>query len=136
MEGPLYVLSIIPQISRVICSRPGATAMLKLTPDGVETLRYDADGDGVFESSVTPVVSLSGAAAADVTPPAISISGEPQQTRVRITINAQDTESGVKSVYYSLDRTHYQAYVEPFVVDPAQINTVYVFADDNAANRS
>src|SRR5207302_957889 len=89
---------------------PGVTAMLRLTPSGIETLRYDADGDGIFETLVQPTVSLTGSPAGDITPPAITISGEAQQTRVRITINAQDGESGVRDVYYSLDRTNYQLY--------------------------
>jgi pimeloyl-ACP methyl ester carboxylesterase len=114
----------------------GATAMLKLTSEGIETLRYDVEGDGIFEASVTPTASLSGAAAADVMPPAISISGEPQQTKVSVTINTQDGGSGVKATYYSFDRTHYRSYTGPFFVDPAQVSIVYAFADDNAANRS
>jgi hypothetical protein len=114
----------------------GATAMLRITPEGIETLRYDADGNGTFESSVTPTVSLIGAAAADVTPPSVRVSGIPQPSNVLVTIAAQDGESSVKAVYYSLDRIHYQQYVGPFPVNPGQTSTVFAFADDNAANRS
>jgi len=114
----------------------GVTAMLKVTSSGVETLRYDSDGDGEFETKVTPTVTLSGSAAADVTPPNITISGGPQQTKLRITVNAQDPGSGAKAPRYSLDGTHYQSYSGPFLVDPLQVRTVYAFADDNNANRS
>jgi pimeloyl-ACP methyl ester carboxylesterase len=114
----------------------GATALIKLAPGGVDSLRFDANGDGIFEGSVTPTVSLSGSAAADTTPPAVSVSGTPQQTSVIVTITAQDNESAVKAIYYSLDRAHYQRYTTPILVNPTQASIIYAFADDNAANRS
>ena len=114
----------------------GAVAMFKVGPNGIEGLRYDADGDGVFEATVTPTVSLIGSAAADTTAPTLTMNGTPQQSGVVITITAQDSETGVKAIYYSLDRTHYQHYTAPFTVNPTQTPIVYAFADDNAANRS
>lgn len=114
----------------------GATAIINLTPNGIETLRFDSNGDGILDGLVTPTASLIGAAAADVTPPSVNISGNAQQSSVLVTIHAQDTESSVESVYYSLDRIHYQRYVDPFPVNPVQTPTVFAFADDNAANRS
>jgi probable HAF family extracellular repeat protein len=114
----------------------GATVDFRVGTNGVENVRYDADGDGIFEATITPTVSLVGAAAADTTAPTISVNGIPQQSGTLVTITAQDSETGVKAVYYSLDRTHYQRYTAPFTVSPAQTPMVYTFADDNAANRS
>lgn len=114
----------------------GATAMLSLTPQGIQALRYDADGDGSFEGTVIPTASLIGSAAADATPPTLTFNSTPQQSTVLIAISAQDSESGVKATYYSLDRIHYQRYTAPFSVNPSQTPAVYAFADDNGANRS
>lgn len=114
----------------------GVTAMLRVTSAGIETLRYDSDGDTVFETVVAPTVSLSGGAAADVTPPTVTISGETQLTKVRVTINVQDSASGAKPPRYSLDGTNYQLYSGPFLVDPLQTRVVSAFSDDHAANRS
>jgi len=111
-------------------------AVMSFGPGGVENLRYDSNGDGVFESTLSPTVILIGGAAADVTPPAVDISGESQQTRVQVFISGQDPESGVKSIYYSTDQVHYQLYSEPLSVDPSQIRKISSFADDYAGNRS
>lgn len=102
----------------------------------IQTLQYDADGDGNFEGTVTPTASLIGNAAADTTPPTLTFNSTPQESNVLVAITAQDGESGVKATYYSLDRIHYQRYTAPFSVNPRQTPTVYAFADDNAANRS
>ena len=114
----------------------GVDAMMRFGLNRIESLRYDADGDGVFETTVAPTVVLSGAAAADISPASVAINGEPQQTRVLVTINAQDDESGVKAIYYSSDQTRYQPYTGSFLVDPSQVMNVTAFVDDNAANRS
>ncbi|HKC64959.1 MAG TPA: DUF4214 domain-containing protein [Pyrinomonadaceae bacterium] len=112
------------------------TVMLKITPQGIDDLRYDKDGDGIFETTVTPSISVSGTAAQDTDPPTVSISENRQQTGTLVTITSADSGSGVKAVYYSLDGTQYQPYTQPFMVDPYRTPTVYVFADDNVANRS
>ncbi len=114
----------------------GVTAMLKITPEGVSNLAYDKDNDGVFETIVTPTISVSGAVAQDVEPPAINFSAIPQKNKYRFTITATDNASGVKAVYYSLDGKQFQQYTNPLNLDPAQTRNVYAFADDNVANRS
>jgi hypothetical protein len=111
------------------------TAMLKITAQGVEDLRYDNDGDGVFETSLTPTAIVEGAAAADVEGPAITFAGTPQQSTVLLSIAAHD-QSGVKAIYYSTDGSNYQQYTTPFVVSSAETSTVSAFADDNVGNRS
>lgn len=114
----------------------GVTAMLKITAAGVEDLRYDADGDGTFETVVAPTVRVEGSAASDVTPPVVSINATVQQAQTIITLTVSDAASGVKAVYYSLDGTEFRPYTAPFQVDPATVQVVYAFADDNLANRS
>jgi probable HAF family extracellular repeat protein len=108
------------------------TAQLKILPEGVDDLRYDADGDGTFETALAPSVALSGEAAKDVTPPAVQLSSAAQQ----IIVNASDTESIVKSVHYSLDGRSFKPYTGPVTVTSAQPVTVHAFADDAAGNRS
>ena len=114
----------------------GAQAMIKITPQGAENLLYDSDGDGTFETSVPPTVSVSGSAAQDVEGPVVTINEVGQQTTKQITIVAQDSGSGVKAIYYSLDGTHFRPYAGSLNLDPSQTPVVYAFADDNVANRS
>jgi photosystem II stability/assembly factor-like uncharacterized protein/pimeloyl-ACP methyl ester carboxylesterase len=112
------------------------TAMLKITPQEIEDLRYDKDGDGIFESTISPTASVSGIAAQDTAPPSVSVTGVSQQTNAVVTVTSTDSGSGVKAVYYSLDGTQFQPYIGPFSVDLFNAPLVYAFADDNVANRS
>ena len=109
--------------------------MLKITPQGVQNLRYDADGNGTFETSITPTVSVTGALASDAEPPTITVSRSGSLDHTLITLTASDNGSGVKAIFYSLDGTHYQAYTKPIQINALQIPAVYVFADDKVANR-
>jgi len=111
---------------------PGVTAMLRITPQGAEDLRYDGDGDGTFETSVTPTVSVTGALANDLEPPTITVN---VSESLLITLTTQDGGSGVRDLFYSLDGTNYQPYTAPFQIAPSQ-TTIYAFADDNVANRA
>jgi hypothetical protein len=115
---------------------PGAVAMLRITPQEVEDLRYDTGGNGVFDHSVTPTVYVTGAAANDTEPPAITLerSGPLEQTTV--TLTATDAGTGVNRIKYSLDGTNFQLYTGPFQVNTLETPVVYAFADDNVANRS
>lgn len=114
---------------------PGTAVQLKITEKGgVGDLRYDSDGDGVFESIVTPTASLSGPLALDTEPPVINVTGTYQRNTALVTIAATD-ESGVKHLRYSLDGTRYQSYKGPFVIDFAESHSLYIYADDFAANR-
>jgi pimeloyl-ACP methyl ester carboxylesterase len=112
------------------------TAMLNISPQGVEDLRYDSDGDGTFDTSVEPTVSVSGDNANDTEPPTVSITVDEQDGQWLATITAEDNESGVKQVLYSTDDQRYMVYEEPFEVNPDEVTTLYAFADDNVANRS
>lgn len=116
---------------------PNVKAMIQVTPQGVENLRYDADGDGTYESTVTPTTSLDGLSAQDVTPPSVSVGGVVQSDdRVLVTVTAADAGSGLGVVRYSLDNETFQTYSSPILLDHAQTPYVYAFADDQAGNRS
>lgn len=115
---------------------PGVSARITLTPLGVENLAYDSNGDGTFETSIAPTVSVSGAAAQDGDAPTVNITSQSQGNNALVTISSLDAGSGVKATYYSLDGTNFQPYAGPFTVNPYQGPVVYAFADDNVANRS
>jgi hypothetical protein len=114
----------------------GVTARIRLTPQGIENLAYDGNGDGTFETPVVPTASVSGSAAQDVTPPVVAINSAAQGTSSIVNITSSDADSGIKSTYYSTDGTHFHLYVGPFAVNPYQAPVIYAFADDNVANRS
>lgn len=114
----------------------GTMIRLSITPQGIDGLRCDRDGDGTFESAISPTISGSGAAALDVDPPNVTISTQAQSSSVLVNVSASDSASGIKAVNYSLDGTNYSPYAGPITVDPYQGPVVYAFADDNGANRS
>ncbi len=113
----------------------GVTAQIKVTPEGVENLHYDGDGDGIFESTVEPTASVKGDLAKDVSGPLVTFSEKVQGTKRLVSVTTED-EAGVKSVRYSLDGTRYQPYTRPLLINPAQNPAIYIIADDNLANRA
>lgn len=117
---------------------PNVDCLLTVTGQGMEDLRYDADGDGTFETVVPAHVRVSGAAAQDTTAPTVTIDQVTVGNERRVTINAVDTESGVGTIYYRMvGDPVFQAYTAPFFIPSAQVNrTVEAFADDNVGNRS
>jgi pimeloyl-ACP methyl ester carboxylesterase len=115
---------------------PGVTALLRITAQGVEALRYDRDGDGIFESTVVPTAAVTGAAAQDTNPPSVSIDATRQASMAVVTITSSDSGSGVRSTYYSTDGINFQPYSGPLTVNQYQAPAIYAFADDNVGNRS
>jgi pimeloyl-ACP methyl ester carboxylesterase len=115
---------------------PEVNAMLQTSPQGITDLRYDSDGDGTFDTVVEPTARLAGSPAQDMNPPTLNIDMTKNGENQIITITAEDTNAGLKGIYYSLDGTTFQAYTNPFTVTPSQASYVYAFADDNAGNRS
>jgi len=113
-----------------------APAMFRFTSKGVEPLRYDRDADGIYESIALATVDVSGSEARDVTPPVLKFSARLEGDKKKITIKANDSGSGVKGIYYSLDNKRYQPYVRPLVLDVANKPQVSAFADDKVGNRS
>lgn len=115
----------------------GSTALLKVTPTaGLEDVRYDTKGDGLFTQLIFPTASVTGAAAQDVDQPTLSIASAPQGTAATITITANDAGSGVKRVMYSTNGTQFQQYGGPLTVDTSKVAVVTAFAEDVAGNRS
>lgn len=113
----------------------GVMAWLKFTPQGVEDLRYDADGDGIFESTLAPTYSVTGDAAKDITPPIVRINTEISGNTATVTITATDEETGVKYIKYRTSGGRYQLYTSPFIVNLTQTGMIYAFAEDNVGNR-
>lgn len=124
----------------------GATAMLRLTPQGAEPLRVDRDGDGTFEATLEPTAFVTGAAAQDAEGPTICFGETRRGAKTLVTIRAVDSSgvalepSGVESVFYSLEpesrKMRFQLYTGPVEVDASSRPVIFVYADDKAGNRS
>ncbi len=114
----------------------GTMSIVRLSPAGIEDLRYDSDGNGSFDTPIVPTASVSGTAAADVEPPIITITSTVQVTTAVVTLVAADTGSGVHSLLYSLDGTSFYSYTNTLQLDMNQAPILYAFAQDNIANRS
>ena len=84
---------------------------------------------------------MTGTAAQDVTAPNVSVSQDNGRFGTKlVTINAADSQSGVKTIYYRYagDPT-FQIYTEPFYPRRLPRNSnfkIEAFADDNVGNRS
>ncbi len=109
---------------------------LVLAPTQPQPLRYDQDGDGTFESVISPTVNVSGTLAQDTESPMVTISTTTTLGQILVNVTATDTGSGVKAVYYSLNGQDFQLYTEPFALDVTAAQKIYAFADDLVANRS
>jgi hypothetical protein len=74
----------------------------------------------------------------DVTAPNVSVTYSRRSSGGRIiTVTADDSQSGVKTIYYRVDETgNYHVYNGSFFVSAVSPRIVEVFADDNAGNRS
>lgn len=114
----------------------GITAKLRISPQSVETLSYDSDSDGTFETSVTPTAVVTGDAAQDHDPPVITSSRTSEGAGASVSLAATDGGTGVKQIYYSTDGANFQTYSGPVVFDSPGNHVIYAFAEDNAANRS
>jgi pimeloyl-ACP methyl ester carboxylesterase len=89
-------------------------AQLRFTRvQNVGQIQIDANGDGVYESSVSPTSILSGAASADVVPPDITIGNVTQDivlhTALPIVFSARDDFSGVALLSGMLDGKAFQS---------------------------
>jgi triacylglycerol esterase/lipase EstA (alpha/beta hydrolase family) len=115
----------------------GVSTWLKFTANGLESLRYDADGDGVFETEVQPTFHSTGASAKDRTPPNMDITFAANNNVATVTVNPTDTETGVNQIRYIVnDEISDHVYASPFTVNLTQSKLLYVSAEDNAGNRN
>ncbi len=112
----------------------GTKLLLNVSPAGIENLKYDADGDGFFESEIAPTSAVSGKNALDKTAPTLSFNFHPLTQTVSIA--SYDAESGTRKIYYSLNGTSFAEYTQPVSVNPTLNQKIYGFAEDNAGNRS
>lgn len=114
-----------------------AIAWLKFTATGLKSLRYDTNGDGVFETETQPTFYLTGAAANDRTPPDINISFSVSNNTATVAVNSTDAETGVNQIRYTINgETNDHVYSAPFSIDLTQSKLLYVSAEDNAGNRN
>jgi len=115
----------------------GVLAKLVVSPAGFENLRYDSDGNGTYDASVSPTIVLSGSAALDITAPTLAFAESPQSPTVaQVSITAADIGTGVRDVNYSTDGSQFQAYTSALSLDPTQTPFISAFATDSAGNRS
>lgn len=116
------------------------TAMLRVSPDGIDKVRFDKDGDGAFETTAEPDVAVSGPAARDTRGPTLCIGEDRRGAKTVVTLAAADA-SGVEAIYYSPDAREsgdmeFALYTGPFEVDAARTPVVWTVADDKLGNRS
>jgi len=133
-ENNLTPLRAVRYIDLVLPA--GARAMLRFASKGVEPLRYDQDGDGIYESIAVATLVATGAEARDVTPPVVKFEARVTGAKTKVTIKAADSGSGVKTIYYSLDNKTYRPYVGALLFEASSPPMVYAFADDRVGNRS
>jgi hypothetical protein len=120
----------------------GAMVRLTVRLDGTVNLSFDADRDGNFEGTVSPTVVLSGQNAKDISAPELKIEVQYNNSNATITIIATDQETGIDTVFYSLDGEsakgmQFERYSVPFTVPlSAKPVRVTAFANDKAGNRS
>ena len=116
---------------------PNVFAQIDFSPVGVSTLAYDSNGDGTFDTPVTPTIVVNGPDAADIEAPTVTINETVLGNGSRIELEATDEGTGVQRIMYSLNGTSFTEYNGvPLMLNPAMTPKIYVFADDNVANRS
>lgn len=114
-------------------------AQLQFTASGVENLRYDADGDGIFETEVQPTFFVTGENAKDLKAPQMNVSYDVNKsgTAATVTIDATDDLSGVDEIrYLIIGEATDHVYSEPFQVTLEQSKLIYFAAQDNVGNRT
>lgn len=119
----------------------GQKAQLTITPQGVSPLILDEDNNGDFEKYLAPTAVMIGKEQIDAIDPEITFNTQKKGDMIVVTLLTTDNKSGVKQVWYSFDpvkentKIRYQPYAGPFEVNPKQVQTITVMADDHAGNR-
>lgn len=109
----------------------GTLVRAEIAVDGSIDALYDANGDGTPETPLVASFAVSGAAAADLRAPDLSVSAVGQA----FSIDASDS-SGVQEVLYSLDGVTGFRYDGPVPYDPSSTAFVYAYATDRVGNRT
>ena len=103
----------------------GVSAKLLVSRAGVENLRYDSDGNGTYDASVSPTMVLSGGAALDITAPTLTFAESKENpTTTQVTIAAGRCRYGVLNVQYSTEGVHFQTYTSALVVNSTQTSSI------------
>lgn len=111
----------------------GQHLALITTEDALAEMQVDTNGDGVADTKVEPLVDLQGDVANDTTPPIVTARYE---RTTGLAASAVDTESGMESISYTVDTTHFQPYTVPVIFADQSITSVTVIAQDKAGNFS
>jgi hypothetical protein len=124
---------------------PGTQARLEIVSGPVPALQVDADGDGIFETTVNAAsVVEAGEALYDAQPPttAIQVDGTSvpggYAPGVTVTLNATDNTDGVgvlKTVYSLDDGRTFQTYTGPFTIAGEGAWTILAQSTDRVGNR-
>lgn len=109
---------------------------MKVTLDGIENIHYDSDGDGFPETQINPTISIVGALAKDIAQPVLSYSFQQQGSNQLLSLAANDTESGLRQIRYSTDGQRFYPYTNSVLINPAQFQRIYAFAEDNNRNKT
>jgi pimeloyl-ACP methyl ester carboxylesterase len=109
---------------------------LRISPNGIEDVHYDNDGDGYPETLISPSVHITGSLAKDITQPVLSYNFQQQGSQQLLTLSATDSESGLRQIRYSTDGQHFYPYSNPVSINYGQFQKVYAFAEDNNRNKT
>jgi hypothetical protein len=112
-------------------------ARFQLSATGVSPVRLDYNRDGRFETILEPTAHVRGLAAKDKRGPEITFEVlQRDANSILVAIKAVDKDTGVKTIFYSIDGKYDSRYEGPVRVDLKHSTLIYGFADDNAGNRS
>jgi hypothetical protein len=108
----------------------------------LSALQYDAEGDGVFEKTISPSAVLNADQQNDAMPPitTIKLSGEEIATSTYmlaadIGLSGDDSDgSGVLDIYFRLDDCEWQKYSSDVIMTVIGSHTIEYYAVDKAGN--
>ncbi|HQU92996.1 MAG TPA: SdrD B-like domain-containing protein, partial [Pyrinomonadaceae bacterium] len=110
-------------------------AELEVSSSGNTTLRFDSDDNGQPDTTIEPTAIIEGTHANDIEPPTISVDYTDGAGTRTVSLTANDADSGVRKVYYSLNGESFAEYSSPVSVGLSQAE-IWVFAEDNNRNRT
>jgi len=115
----------------------GRAVVVDVDAAGGVAMRSDADGDGSPESPVAPTQTLTGAAAADRTPPTIEYERRADGTHALRLLDAGADITSAERLFVSIDGgSRYQPYVGPLSLDPRTTPAILAIGRDDADNQS
>jgi hypothetical protein len=100
------------------------------------TLKYDSNGDGDYDTIISPTATASGTSANDTTPPKVNIQTTMLGFQTTVSITASDTETGIKQIMYSINGQGFNIYTSPVTLNVSSPTTILAVADNNVGIRS